>query len=130
MSFACHRGRLYSIPGCPLDREERGLAAARSRPVLAEPYTLLERRDEELAALLARGRRTLGHLLARAAADLVHTRARVVALSPAATLNRGYAVLQRADGTAVRAADEVAPGESLRARVAEGAFGVTVRGAT
>ncbi|WP_326598793.1 exodeoxyribonuclease VII large subunit [Streptomyces sp. NBC_01803] len=109
-----------------LDREERGLAAARSRPVLADPHRMMDGRAEEIAALLGRSRRTLGHLLDRAGADLEHTRARVIALSPAATLRRGYAVLQRADGSAVRAADEVTEGEPLRARVADGAFGVTV----
>ncbi|MDT0342402.1 exodeoxyribonuclease VII large subunit [Streptomyces litchfieldiae] len=109
-----------------IDREERGLAAARSRPALAEPHRMVDARAEELASLVGRSRRTLGHLLDRACGDLEHTRARVVALSPAATLRRGYAVLQRADGAAVRAADEVREGETLRARVADGAFRVTV----
>ncbi|MYV90019.1 exodeoxyribonuclease VII large subunit, partial [Streptomyces sp. SID1034] len=71
-------------------------------------------------------RRVLGHLLDRADSELSHTHARVVALSPAATLERGYAVLQRAGGEVVRSPDEVAPGEDLRARVAEGELHVTV----
>jgi exodeoxyribonuclease VII large subunit len=50
----------------------------------------------------------------------------VVALSPAATLKRGYAVLQKSDGHVVRDPDEVAAGEALRARVAEGEFSVRV----
>ncbi|KAB8165165.1 exodeoxyribonuclease VII large subunit [Streptomyces sp. 3MP-14] len=108
-------------------REESGLAGVRSRPVLAEPHRMVTERAAELAALVERSRRTLGHRLDAARADLEHTRARVVALSPAATLRRGYAVLQRADGAAVRAPEEVAPGEELRARVAGGAFEVTVR---
>ena len=37
-----------------------------------------------------------------------HTRGRLLALSPAATLRRGYAIVQRADGTVVRAAAQVA----------------------
>ncbi|MFR9724289.1 exodeoxyribonuclease VII large subunit [Streptomyces sp. MS19] len=111
-----------------LDREERGLAGIRSRPALAEPYGLVEGRGAELADLLGRSRRALGHLLDRARADVEHTRARVVALSPAATLRRGYAVLQRADGAAVRSPDEVAAGDGLRARVADGTFRVTVSG--
>ncbi|WP_052851527.1 exodeoxyribonuclease VII large subunit [Streptomyces avicenniae] len=112
-----------------LDREERGLAGIRSRPALAEPYGLVEGRGAELADLVGRSRRALGHLLDRARADVEHTRARVVALSPAATLRRGYAVLQRQDGAAVRAPDEVAEGDELRARVAEGTFTVKVSGA-
>ncbi len=55
-----------------------------------------------------------------------HARARG-GLSPAATLKRGYAVLQRADGHAVRDPGEVEPGEALRARVSEGDFSVPSR---
>ncbi|MEV4431767.1 exodeoxyribonuclease VII large subunit [Streptomyces sp. NPDC049585] len=107
-----------------LDREERGLAAARARPCMERPQRMVEERAEQVDALTARARRTLGHLLDRAESELAHTRARVVALSPAATLRRGYAVLQRADGHVVRSPEEVAPQERLRARVAEGEFAV------
>jgi exodeoxyribonuclease VII large subunit len=87
---------------------------------------MVDERADQVAALLDRGRRTLGHLLDRADSELTHTHARVVALSPAATLQRGYAVLQKADGHVVRDPDEVAEGEALRARVAEGEFTVRV----
>ncbi|MGP4003068.1 exodeoxyribonuclease VII large subunit [Streptomyces sp. 8N706] len=116
---------LRTITGL-LDREERGLAAACHRPCMERPQRMVEEREEQVSALLERGRRTLGHLLDRADSELAHTRARVVALSPAATLERGYAVLQRADGGVVRAADEVSAEEKLRARVAEGEFTVRV----
>ena len=76
--------------------------------------------------MLERARRTLGHRLDAAESDLGHTLARVVALSPAATLERGYAVLQRADGTVVTDPAQVAAGDALHARVAAGGFGVTV----
>ncbi|OPC82584.1 exodeoxyribonuclease VII large subunit [Embleya scabrispora] len=109
-----------------LDRECQGLRAARSRPVLADPQRMVDLRAEEVAGLVERSRRTLRHLLERAESDLAHTRARVVALSPAATLERGYAVLQRADGHAVRDPGEVAAGEALTARVATGRFDVVV----
>ncbi|MER5204544.1 exodeoxyribonuclease VII large subunit [Streptomyces sp. NPDC002825] len=107
-----------------LEREERGLAHALARPVMEHPQRMVEVREDELAALLARSRRVLGHLLDRADSELSHTRARVRALSPAATLERGYAVLQRSDGVVVRSPEEVAEGEELRARVAEGEFTV------
>ncbi|MEU9388155.1 exodeoxyribonuclease VII large subunit, partial [Streptomyces sp. NPDC048279] len=70
------------------------------------------------------------HQTGQGAADseLTHTHARVVALSPAATLKRGYAVLQRDGGDVVRDPGEVEPGEALRARVAEGEFTVRVDG--
>ncbi|MEV7287231.1 exodeoxyribonuclease VII large subunit [Streptomyces sp. NPDC093252] len=109
-----------------VEREERGLAQALARPSIQDPHRMVDERADRLDALLARSRRTLGHLLDRADSELGHTRARVVALSPAATLKRGYAVLQRADGHVVRDPGEVTPGEPLRARVAEGEFPVRV----
>lgn len=122
------RARSWRVISGFLDREERGLRDLVSRPVVADPHTVVEEREEDIAFLLQRARRTLGHRLDRAEDDLSHTRARVVALSPAATLERGYAVLQRADGTVVRSAEEAREGDALRARVAEGEFGVTVGG--
>lgn len=107
-----------------LDREERGLAHALARPVMEHPQRMVEVREDEVEALLARGRRTFGHLLDRAESELSHTRARVRALSPAATMERGYAVLQKADGSVVRDPAEVAGDEELRARVAAGEFSV------
>ncbi|WP_431776548.1 exodeoxyribonuclease VII large subunit [Streptomyces cucumeris] len=119
---------LRSVHGL-LDREERGLSAALARPCFQRPRQMVDEREEQIAAVLERGRRCLGHLLDRAESELTHTHARVVALSPAATLRRGYAVLQHADGSVVRAADEVERDEELRARVAEGEFTVRAVGA-
>ncbi|GGZ94605.1 exodeoxyribonuclease VII large subunit [Streptomyces echinoruber] len=121
------RDRARRCVGALVEREERGLAQCLARPSLEDPHrVIVDVRAEEVASLLDRGRRTLRHLLDRADSELSHTHARVVALSPAATLRRGYAVLQRADGHVVRAPGEVAPDEALRARVAEGEFSVRV----
>ncbi|WP_329455872.1 exodeoxyribonuclease VII large subunit [Streptomyces sp. NBC_01497] len=103
-----------------LEREERGLAHALARPVMERPQRMVDEREAEVGALADRGRRVLRHLLDRADSELSHTLARVVALSPAATLERGYAVLQREDGTVVRSPEQVTAGDELRARVAEG----------
>ncbi|KJK58859.1 exodeoxyribonuclease VII large subunit [Saccharothrix sp. ST-888] len=109
-----------------VERELAGLASVRSRPVLAAPHRLVDGPGDEVAALLGRARRCLGHRLDAAESDLGHTLARVVALSPLATLERGYAVLQRADGHVVTDPAQVTAGEQLHARVAEGGFDVTV----
>ncbi|WP_327115120.1 exodeoxyribonuclease VII large subunit [Streptomyces sp. NBC_01341] len=110
-----------------IEREERGLAHALGRSSMERPHRMVDERASEIDALVGRGRRVLGHLLDRADSELAHTRARVVALSPAATLERGYAVLQRPDGHVVRSpADAGAPDDELRARVSEGEFTVRV----
>jgi exodeoxyribonuclease VII large subunit len=55
--------------------------------------------------------------LHRAEDDVVHLRERVAALSPAATLARGYAVVQDRQGAVVRSPGDVGPGDRLRIRV-------------
>lgn len=120
------RGRARRCAEAFVEREERGLAHALARPAIQDPHRMIDERADHVAALVGRSRRTVGHLLDRADSELTHTHARVVALSPAATLKRGYAVLQRADGHVVRDPAEVAADEPLRARVAEGEFTVRV----
>ncbi|MEJ3742022.1 exodeoxyribonuclease VII large subunit [Actinomycetes bacterium KLBMP 9797] len=103
-----------------LDREQHRLDGVRSRPVLARPHVMVDQRATEVAALRDRATRCLDHRLGAAANELRHTLARLRALSPGATLDRGYAIVQRADGHVVRAAKEVAGGDQLRVRLAEG----------
>ena len=64
----------------------------------------------------------------RAADEIGHLRARVVALSPAATLERGYAVVQLPDGTVVRDPEDVPSGQAVHVRVAAGGFDATRTG--
>ena len=111
-----------------LDRDRAALAALRSRPVLADPIAGLQLRTGQIADLRARSRRCLRHSLDRAAMEVEHTRARVRTLSPAATLDRGYAVVQRLDGAVVRQPAEVAAGDKLRIRLAGGEIFATVTG--
>ncbi len=102
-----------------LDRESSWLSDMRSRPVLADPVREIDRRQELITALGERGRRCLASALARAGDDIGHVRERLLALSPAATLRRGYAIVQRQDGRVVRRAADVAARERLMVRFAE-----------
>jgi len=120
------RDRLRSLLRTWLDREQAHLDALRSRPSLADPRTLLDARAEEVGQLVDRARRCLGHRLDRAADDVDHHRARARALSPLATLERGYAVLLDADGHVVTAAGAVAPDSPVSVRVADGRVHATV----
>ncbi|WP_435744213.1 exodeoxyribonuclease VII large subunit [Nocardioides sp. SYSU DS0663] len=119
------RDRLRDVLAGWLAREQAGLDALRSRPALADPRSLVDARTEEVLALRARARRTLGHCLDRAADEIGHQRARARALSPLATLERGYAVLQDADGHVVTSVTGVASGAAVSVRVADGRLHAT-----
>ena len=115
------RDRLGRAVRQRLDREQQRLDALRSRPVLARPESMFDTRAEQVAALRDRAGRTLRHRLDRADTELHHTLARLRALSPAATLERGYAVVRRqADGSIVRDPADAPDGDDLRIRVAGG----------
>ena len=108
-----------------VERERTLVNALRSRPVLAAPETLVTERAEDLARWRVSAGRALVTALERAESDVVRLAAQVRALSPQATLDRGYAVVQVAAGTVVRAPDEVREGDPLRVRVARGEFAAT-----
>ncbi|GLY00949.1 MULTISPECIES: exodeoxyribonuclease VII large subunit [Actinoplanes] len=120
------RDRLDRAVRTRVDRERQRIEAWRSRPVLARPHTLIDQRASEVTALRDRAGRSLEHRVRRADDDLRHTVARLRALSPAATLQRGYAIVQRPDGHVVRAADEVTGDDVIRVRLAEGELRATV----
>lgn len=126
--LATARGRLHRAVRGLLDGEQHRLDALRSRPALARPRLLLDSRAAEVGGLRDRAARTLRHRLDAAAGELHHTLARLRALSPAATLARGYAIVQRGDGQVVQAATEVAPGDPVRVRLAAGELTATVTG--
>lgn len=114
------RGRAGLVVRTRLDQAQSQLDQLRHRPVLASPDVLVTSRADDVTAQLDRARRALDHRLERGADDVAHVRARVRALSPAATLERGYAVVQTDDGAVVRDAAAVPTGALLRVRVAEG----------
>jgi exodeoxyribonuclease VII large subunit len=82
----------------------------------------------EAEALRERARRRAAALLETGGSDLEHVTARLRTLSPQATLDRGYAVVTRTDGSIVREATSVSAGDAMRVRVAHGEFGAVADG--
>lgn len=117
------RERLRHSIRIRLDREQHQLEQLRTRPVLADPRGLLAGRSEEIHELTGRARRCVEHQVDRAYDDLGHRLARVRALSPLATLRRGYAVLSTADGRALSSVADVAEGQDIHVRLADGRIG-------
>jgi exodeoxyribonuclease VII large subunit len=107
-------------------RGESALMAGLPKRMRDAVRTRIAREENEVDALRDRARRRARSAIEAATIDLDHVRARVRALSPQSTLDRGYAVVQRADGRVVRDPDEAAG--RLRVRVARGEFEAERRG--
>jgi exodeoxyribonuclease VII large subunit len=104
-------------------REQHTLTQLRSRPVLAQPLQALTARAEEIHRARSTARRDVTRLLEAETKSVGHLSARLTTLGPAATLARGYAVVQLADSMAVLRSTKDAPaGTRLRVRVANGAI--------
>jgi exodeoxyribonuclease VII large subunit len=112
-----------------LEREQHGLDALRSRPVLARPTTLVDAREREVVHAIRTARHCVDAALLRAAGEVGRLEAQVRALSPASTLERGYAVVQRGDGHVVRSPDDAPVGTDVRLRLAAGELGARVTSA-
>jgi exodeoxyribonuclease VII large subunit len=103
------------------------LAALRSRPVLAEPTASFTVRYDQLESLRQRGQRATAARLDGEQLAVAHQLARIRAMSPKATLERGYAILVDPTGRAVTSAKQVAVGADLTAKLVDGELDTLVR---
>ena len=109
-----------------LDLETSRLISLRERPVLKDPMVLVTSRLEIIDGLRGRSHRSTSHAVDLAREELLHLYARVRSLSPQSTLDRGYSVVQRSDGTIARDPSLLSQGERLRLRLALGEIGAVV----
>lgn len=122
MNLLRARAELDAAVNRILDREQEMLTAVRSRPVLAEPQTMITAHENELTMIRRRSLQATNGLLIQAQNEIQHLRSQARSLSPLRTLERGYAVVQTDEGQAVRNAAEVAAGDTVHVRVARGRF--------
>ena len=128
-----------------LDRDARRLVTAGRRAIerlrnradagaeslrLQAPRERLAARRGQLVAAGRALRREIQALLAARAAGMAAAAGRLETLSPLGVVARGYAIVERAaDGAIVRRAGDVAVGDGLRVRLAEGELDARVEAA-
>jgi exodeoxyribonuclease VII large subunit len=111
-----------------LDLEATRITNFRNRPVMKDPHVLITTRAEIITGLRDRSNRSFGSSLKLAKEELKQVKARVRALSPQSTLDRGYSVVQLADGQIVTDPKKLKAGDELRLRLAKGETKATVQG--
>lgn len=111
-----------------INLEATQIANFKNRPVIKDPHVLITTRAEIIAGLRDRSNRSFAHQLKLAKEELKQIKARVRALSPQATLDRGYSVVQLADGQIVTDPKKLKQGDLLRLRLAKGETQATATG--
>ncbi len=109
-----------------LRRDREQLAALASRPVLQAPTATVQIHREQVDQLADRLSRSVSRTVSTERTSIGHLVARCRALSPRATLERGYTLAVGADGHALVSADRVSPGDPVTLHLASGRVDTTV----
>lgn len=108
-----------------IDNEQRHLIQVRSRPVVRDPAAPVDAHLERVTLLTERLRRAMTTQVRDESRQVGQLISRVRAMSPQATLQRGYAIVSRGSLT-VSAAAQTSVGESLTVQLVDGRIGVEV----
>lgn len=103
-----------------LDRARLRLSTIEARSVIQRPMSLVDQKRLDCESLSERVVTAVRLLTERKGRDLSEFAASLQALSPLKVLSRGYSLTQKSDGTVLRSATSVAPGETLTTRLASG----------
>ena len=125
-NIAQARTRTHAAVAARLQREAQIISSLRSRPVLASPAAIVDREAERLSHGISLLRTTWDRRLTAAAAVVERLRAQAVALSPAHTLERGYAVVRDQKKQVVTHAEALGVGDPFEVLLAHGRIGATV----
>ena len=110
--------------GCARSRKLLELLV--TRPAFDDPRTWIATRRVSLDQSATTFRRSATDRVERERTALDHARDRLRLLGPAATLDRGYAVVQSEDGAVISDASAVAVQTSVGVRLARGSLAATV----
>ena len=127
------RSRMSARVGQLLTHETDRIAQLRERPVLSRPDRLIDERAEELIRWIARGSELADRMVEDHAISLAHTHAKLTALSPKATLERGYAIAQLVSpdgevGAVLRCPQDAPEGTTLQLSLVGGKLGAVATG--
>jgi exodeoxyribonuclease VII large subunit len=97
----------------------------RSRPILANPFTLVDDRSLQISQLKMTLSSQVSNSIEKQQLLIAGLRGQVRALSPKLTLDRGYAVVRDMDGHVLTAPKQAKTGQKLKVTLAGGDLGVS-----
>jgi len=119
-SLASSRGRALRAIDSRLERERHRVNQWAHSRALADPSSRIEAEATNIATMRSRASRALAQDLQSASDRLISLQQQLKAMSPAATLERGYAIVIGSDSAIARDADALHPDDDLSIRLARG----------
>ncbi|MGA3371971.1 MAG: exodeoxyribonuclease VII large subunit [Terracidiphilus sp.] len=114
--------RIEAAVSAQLRQHQRQVADLAAAVLRHDPRRNFGLARERLAACRTRLDRALERAIHASSATVSALDARLHSLSPLAVLDRGYALVLTAQGGVVRSTNQVAPGDKVTTRLADGAF--------
>lgn len=121
-------GRIRSAVVTKVRTEQDRLAQLVSRPVLRDPGASFEVHYDRLETMRLRLDRAIGQRVQQEATAVEHQLSRVRAMSPKATLERGYAILADGEGRSVTSIRDADLDDDLMAYLSDGRLTLSVTG--
>lgn len=103
------------------------LTGLQARAARLSPDRQFAQYRQRIDELQRRGRLAMQNRLHGWRARLEGLRLQLAALDPTAVLSRGYAIVSKPDGVVISSTAQVATGDEIHVRVADGQFGAVVR---
>lgn len=101
------------------------IVGIRSRPILANPFTLVDERALQISQLEQSLSSQINNILEKQQLLISGLRGQVRALSPQLTLDRGYAVVRDLDGHVLTEPKQAKTGQKLKITLSRGDLGAT-----
>ena len=125
--LAEYRSRLSSQMSRQVQQHRWRVQANTQALSLLSPRAALDNNRQRLDGYINRLDQSLRHRLQQANARLAVLEAGLTAVSPLATLARGYAIVRTADGRLVRTVQQVAAGDQINIQISDGEFEANVQ---
>ena len=120
------RTRIFGALHNKVSTEQQRLSAYTQRPNLTHPQSILDKPQQFVKEARTRLNTAMNFMTAEATSTIDKLHATLTALSPQSTLNRGYAVVQKADGTVIDVANALTAGEGISVTLKSGKLNATV----
>lgn len=119
-------GRARTAITARVKSEYYELGRLTSHPVLRDPVSALEGHVQQLQMARFRLRSTIDRIVSDEEKTVSHALDRIRAVSPKATLERGYAIVADSDNASVSSVSDTEPGEQLMVFLSDGRLVVEV----
>lgn len=114
--------RAEQLIGTKLQAGQKAVSVLEGRLMRHDPRRMLAETRERMASIWDQLERSMERRVRELAAHVHEADARLHALSPLGVLQRGYALVQDADGVLIRSTAQIAGGDLVQTRLGDGAF--------